>query len=64
MSGVWAIQTGDVLELLGEQIGYHVSRDLDENWTKDYTEGYVDGLKGARDVILELAYRKENEQYA
>lgn len=41
-------------EELDIAIGFESSKDLSGGWTKEYREGFVDGLKRAKEIFLEL----------
>jgi hypothetical protein len=54
----------DVKQLLGEQIGYHMSFDLPEAWAEEYRQGYIDGLKQARAVLTNTPSLIESREHS
>lgn len=49
----------DIIQELGEQIDFETQRVAQEgyrdNWGKEYTEGYIDGLTRALESLIEGA---------
>lgn len=42
------------IDLLDESIGFERSKDISIPWTEEYREGYVDGLKQAKELYNEV----------
>jgi len=43
----------EFIDMLDTQIAVESNHELDENWTPDYKEGYIDGIKRRRELFLD-----------
>lgn len=43
----------EFIDMLDTQIAVESNHELDENWTPDYKEGYIDGIKRARELFID-----------